>query len=75
MPNPFSDKLGLKYIGNSGSGFAYFIYDISGRKVFTKGTFINDCIINTNALPVGNYLLEIVNIKSSEVYRKMVVKM
>lgn len=77
FPNPVNDKLVVQYYLYESSQVEFSVFDITGKlisqdEVYHPNTGLQYAQLNTLALPVGNYVVEVK--AAGHIYRKKVIK-
>ncbi len=72
-PNPFSDNCELRFTNTAGSNFAFTLFDVTGKLIFSENEQEgNTYLIKTDKLEQGIYIAEVRT--EEEVFRTRVMK-
>lgn len=73
-PNPVHDKLRVKVPTNFLPNAKIRLFDLNGIPQLKKENVMEDCLLDVQALPVGTYILQILNTSETQTQSVKVIK-
>lgn len=73
VPNPVRNQLHIQYHGNTTTQYIN-LFDLSGRKIISGGTFISTYSLDMRRVSAGLYVVQIVNSRNGDEVRRLIVK-